>query len=121
MCSLPGKLQVCLVAPNDVPCPAEAPDRHVLGRDVTVACDDCGCKAAATCGGKLLWWESSSSCNGPASGTVPANVCTAVGGEDIRAYRWEGSVASETCLSTTPATKATVGLDGIQTVCCPAR
>jgi hypothetical protein len=118
LCSLGTGLKVCLVAPGDVPCPSVAPSKRIIG-DLKATCDACSCTPVATCGGKLHWWEVSTTCTGAESGTVPAAVCTKVNNKNINSYQWEGTVASETCASVVPAMRATVAREGLKTVCCP--
>jgi hypothetical protein len=118
LCSLGAGLKVCLVAPGDVACPSVAPSKRIIG-DLKASCDACSCTPVATCGGKLHWWEVSTSCIGPESGTVPAGICTKVNNKNIDSYLWEGTVASETCSSVFPAMRANVTRDELKTVCCP--
>jgi hypothetical protein len=117
MCSLTGTLNACLLALGDVACPSVAPKKTVIG-DLQATCAACSCTPVATCSGKVHWWEVSTSCSGPESGTVPSNVCTLVNNKNIRSILWEGT-ATESCSGVTPAAQATVTRGNLKTVCCP--
>lgn len=120
LCSATGKLQPCLVADGEKACPLVALDRHVVGREVKLTCNDCLCTATATCGGKLSWWESDPKCEGTATGTFDGNTCTRVDARDIGSFRWDAVVASQGCDGVKPViSKALAALDGPRTICCP--
>lgn len=116
ICDLPTSLVACLVTDGDVACPGSAPNKHLVGADVTATCAACGCTPNATCNGTFAAF-SGTSCGGTQKVTL-TNTCTLVNQATFNSYRLTQTVG-QTCTNVTPASKADVSLTVPRTVCCP--
>jgi hypothetical protein len=116
-CAASATLKTCLAADGDVACPANAPTKHLVGADFSLSCADCSCQVTATCGGKLDAY-SKKNCPGMPAVSLTAGVCTpTMGGADVAAVKWTGSVASQSCTKGAAPAPA-VSLTGPRTICC---
>lgn len=116
-CSAPASMKACIATSGDVPCPAAAKEKHLLGSDFTLACAACACSiTSGTCAGTAQFYPQPNCAGAPI--TVPSDVCTAVAGAPaFMSTKWTSSPTNEQC-STTPG-PATTALVETQTVCCP--
>jgi len=109
--------KTCLLAPGDMACPAEAPEKHLVGTDVNLTCSACGCSAVgpSSCAG--TWTLYSDAACATLIDTVPPNVCTATTQTTIRSYKWTPVPVTVTC-TPTPPNPGVAALVGTTTLCC---
>lgn len=110
----PG-LERCLIAAGDQACPADVPNKTVIGTKASLTCDNCAsCTVTATsCSGTISFY-SDDACNNVLR-TFTANVC-ADGDTAFQSYKWTGTTNVTCNPSGPPAPK--VELEEQRTVCC---
>lgn len=109
--------KTCLLAPGDMACPAGAPEKHLVGTDVKLACTTCGCTATGPTSCEGTWTLYSDTACATLVDTVPPNVCTQTTQTAIRSYKWSPVPISVKCDAGAPA-PGVASLVGPTTVCC---
>jgi hypothetical protein len=117
LCAPTGSLRTCLASKGDLPCPASASEKHIVGGDFALACADCSCVTnTATCSGTATFY-SGAGCMGTQRVVGPGK-CVATNNSSFQSTRWVGDVATKTCANVVPGA-ATLSVTDVHTVCCP--
>jgi hypothetical protein len=112
--ALSPAFHACMRAPGDVACPAQAPNKHLVGAGAAVTCGACGCTLAATCGGSITFY-SDTNCT-TSLFTITDTACTLEGTGTYSSYLWQGKTSTSCTLG---PSAATAGLTAPSTICCP--
>ncbi len=113
--------QVCVAHAGDVDCPADYPNKRLVGSDVTVECSSCsgGCNLKSECTGTLSLYNDQNCTQGKTDFTAdstckPAPISTG----NYASASYQGSVKSATCDGVVPTSTGTPKLGQETTVCC---
>jgi hypothetical protein len=110
----PASFHACLRSAGDVACPANAPNKRLVGSGAPVTCGACPCTVTATCSGTITFY-SDTAC-GSSVATVSTAACGATGSVNYASYKWAGTTATSCVLGASPAS---VSLADVATICCP--
>jgi hypothetical protein len=101
---------------GDVSCPAELPQKTLVGTGVTIACSACPCTATnAACTGVATYYGDSGCATKVATVTTACGPSGAENNTQANAYKWAGTTTA-TC--TIGASSATASLSEVSTICC---
>jgi hypothetical protein len=107
---------VCIMTPNNVPCPAGTSQMHLVSPSYSLECTVCTCALTGTCSGTLTFYATPD-CSGTGPTLLTNGTCAQTGGVGFNSYMFDGGLASMSCLSGTST--AAFQPASLMTVCCP--
>jgi hypothetical protein len=116
---VPATVRACLSAPGAQTCPPDAPDKHLVGSGVGLACGACGsCAVTSTgCDGSMTFYSDAACGAGNVVKTIATGTCVATGGASFRSYKWAASATGVKCEASAPPAPA-LTIAGQRTICC---